>query len=673
MRFYTFRVLVFFLFLTLSISSKGLFYNALADAESDCINDLKGIYSESDDGAGNRTSQCSNAQGVILSQGSVGVQSIPALDGGGNSTSQTQNISASKVNQLEDSYEESCQPYKKYASRCCTDPKSCLDTSDVDDDSELNVTGGAIAEKIITFQTIAAQTAGALTASGVSKMCESMKILNMSLVAVNIGLTTMCGRARDACDKKCGEVKDEAKQLLQGIGITVGTKRVDCESVLTTANAQTNPTQAQQTQYRHCQRLGEVVLDSRKRIRDCDNLSGKQAELVAANIIQGGMSQALLKCQEDATVASTGFEDLEPVAFNNDCTTLANASNPICIRCTANPEASGCENILTNNGTQSDSGHQVNFNDGDDGSGGLFGDDDIILGDIDGEMPEFSDLEGVEPSGQGSRSIAGGGGAGPGGGGSGGGISALGQAESGGRSPSSASGIDTDIIQGERSGGGFTSSSTGGSGGFGSYTGSGKTKDIDRKKGNIFDIMRKAAKGAKDKVFGKRLPANSKGLLAARQNRNKRGIGLKHENIFELVSNSYKLLCVEKGLFSCLPDYANFNYYKHSEWVRNSFLMNLKKCNRKCKNEKLYVSEILEREAFLHTHYKGKFKKLFNPQSYKKGAPVATVPGSCTSNNQSCQDKKYRRFVYVGPPQADPNKPPVRVSSKSSKSASRSK
>jgi hypothetical protein len=233
--------------------------------------------------------------------------------------------------------------------------------------------------------------------------------------------------------------------------------------------------------------------------------------------------------------------------------------------------------------------------------------------------------------------------------------------------------LNTDILQGERGGNGYSVTAMGfdDNGGFTGY--STVTDIAGADAGNLLDLMKEESHSAYEAIFGRKKPGNlqPRTIMSIIDERNKRGIGNKHENIFELHSETYRVMCLDKVFFSCLPNYENFNYYRHSEWVKNSFIVRLKECNHKCgkEEEEIAIDEIIRREKFLTKYYKGNYKTLFNLEAYRKGQPLPTLIGFCSSVDRSAQcEEKYKRFVYIGAPKEEDRNPASKRNSGSKQS-----
>lgn len=582
----------------------------------------------------------------------------------GNTSSSTLKQIQDNIAALDDEYRDTCDDRKEYAVECCNDPRKCMDSQYKDSSPESQSFASKLGQTYFKFQDMAAMVSQTLTMTdSSSKACEVMKNLTHLGSLTHSALSLTCESVRGACQKQCRSKGSEARSILSQLGAGSIESRSECRNAkignMRPSASEFPPTEdGEDPNYRiqryadevrkACEDAFKVASAYEKNEKACGKgLSGATMNIIAQGALSSTMAEKFNICENQIKGTDTGFET-PVVEFDGDCSKIVNQTNPICVQCMRNPDAEFCKDIYPYNqrggGTPSIAGDPL--------SDDIFGEDDTFdgLGELDIDDVEVEELPIVEANaGLGLNSTGGGGGAaGIGAGGPGaGGISQ----NSANRNPAS-KGYDTDILKGERGGNGYTGGGFSSAGGFGGY-GNGRNKDdIDRDpKSNIFDKMRKAIDKAKGDVFGRK--PTSKSLLGMMDKRNRRGIGGKHENIFEIVSDTYKTMCVAGDMFVCEANYENFNYYKHSEFVRNSYLLELSLCQKNKKSctkqdEREYINELTNREAFLHKHYKGKFRKLFSVKSYRKGQPVKTVPRSCRVNDESCIQRRYKSFVYTG-------------------------
>jgi hypothetical protein len=240
-------------------------------------------------------------------------------------------------------------------------------------------------------------------------------------------------------------------------------------------------------------------------------------------------------CKEETDPQTFGFDEFNPDnVFNNDCSDPTNASNPMCQDICSRPGAENnpiCRSNSSQTSISSNTGETADYGGEGQSAPGML---DMGDGDLE-QQAQFSSL-GQDPSQ--ANGVPNGGGGMPGGGGDG--SFGGGDGAGGGSGP----GYDTDILNGTSRGGGYTSSMSygGGGGGFKGY-GQGGNRRPTSAKGESFDL-KKFLPGAKMNGVGAHKGSGTHRGPAS-------GIGGKHQDIFKMISNAYRRLCLTGQLYDC--------------------------------------------------------------------------------------------------------------------------
>tara|TARA_B100000749_G_scaffold280887_1_gene279827 strand:+ start:53522 stop:55780 length:2259 start_codon:yes stop_codon:yes gene_type:complete len=415
---------------------------------------------------------------------------------------------------------ENCEEKQEEAQTCCGDPLSCAMAG--------NKALGGVANLGLTLGTVIQSARGA---QGNAEACRQAKELSLSGAALNTGLAGLCTNKVEGCKSTC----ESSRKLFQD---TANMMNDICENRFNTLQSISGFCVSKT-------KISDQGRAMKSKIARCQAVSESANDLAQQAAANTTMAAFLQECEDSLTQSETGLEGLPDteIAFNGDCTSAANASNPICIQCNADPSAVGCEDIttttsgLTTSATEVEPGTLGAALSSDTTSLGL----DSALLDDPFSNPEFADPMAVEAQQLNDPTVSssgGSGGAGLGGSGDSGGLPPVEQ-------PQSVNGkLNTDILTGERGGSGAVSSlgetSSGGGYSYGRNPASLVNDSvIDAHKKSGFDLS-KYLPGSKGKA---KLPGLSRGPNG--------NVGKMTDNIFDMVSRRYRLRCLQGKFYGC--------------------------------------------------------------------------------------------------------------------------
>ncbi|MEZ4873008.1 MAG: hypothetical protein R2827_12380 [Bdellovibrionales bacterium] len=363
----------------------------------------------------------------------------------------------------------------------------------------------------------------------IGESCRLLKGISLGGMAVNQGLSAMCtnkvGQCKNLCDDSEQRLKTAQQVVNQQCGRYTTLERSGIGSRICSQDRQ----------------FGEYARQVHSKSAQCQNQADRAHAMQVNSLAQGAFSAFAQKCEDEIKTAETGFEGLDPVgntAFDGDCRTAANANNPICVRCNADPSAPGCEGLLVNpnmnpNGIASGFGEPL-------GSPG-FSAIDTTLPELDNpfENPEYADPMAIEAAQRNDPTMGagnGGGAGGMGGPGMDGGLDPL-------PKPGNPNGqLQTDILTGER-GGSYSASSMGFNGGGGFSYG---REPASLAKKNLIEAHKKSGFDLKKYLPGKQGTAKLPGMARMPAN-----IGKTTDDIFKMVSRRYRLRCMQGQFYGC--------------------------------------------------------------------------------------------------------------------------
>lgn len=390
----------------------------------------------------------------------------------------------------------SCTNKRQQAELCCNDPMQCASGMSPEAQQQM-------------MQLVAMGAAGAMafmnsgdsgfSPEGLAGICQGLSALGSAGAGVNEGAAQVCEQERGACSETCNAKVSQWKQNLE---------------------------QCQQNSCPNLEFLTTAVSEFESQISTCSSLSANVDAMQSQQQQTGGAGDMGAFCAQLASMMPASAEkEREKVVVN--CNDPAQAANPLCIDCKADPENVACGKPAGETGSlaafASASGvGEADFNTGQ-GLDGL------------NQGPQFG---GFEPQAARSGTVAGGGGGGiPGGGNNGGGFGSdqMGQSAGGG--------YNTDVLSGERGGGGYAGASVGAmgvdsSGGFSGYGGRAQNEEDMPYEG--LDLKKFLPGGAMDP---------SRRVAGALVNSGQ--INSKSANIFERISQRMKAVCETNRLKDC--------------------------------------------------------------------------------------------------------------------------
>ncbi|MBK7843466.1 MAG: hypothetical protein IPJ71_07190 [Bdellovibrionales bacterium] len=421
---------------------------------------------------------------------------------------------------------EYCSLAKKQASICCNDPVQCVTGLSGPSAGTITAVGSIAMGAMSMFAmqgTASTGSDGKADTAGIKKSCELMKILAIGGAAANTALGAKCYSDKSTCESNCEELSNKYRKVISA-----------CDQLEKTWKANGGSGQRCGTslvsEYRSAMALGGAVMGSCQAFNaNISQMGGQAAQSAAAS--------GFASLCSDVASAQEEYPNIDPQpVFNGDCNDPVNASNPICVNCRGPAAASDplCAGLNTGNNNSS-------------GAAGGFSGPDFGVRSVDGSDLNVTDLSAQQQGpqfGNGAGEAAranqipnnGGGFAG----GQGGGGSPL---AGGGGGQGQGPGYDTDVLKGLGGGGGYSSGegavATETRGGY-----NGPPSESDKRSANPFtkfDLKRYLPGGERDSSG--RGPSGSESGAAA--------IGKASENIFEKISNRYRIMCKQKRFYGC--------------------------------------------------------------------------------------------------------------------------
>ncbi|HAG90480.1 MAG TPA: hypothetical protein DCL41_01325, partial [Bdellovibrionales bacterium] len=356
---------------------------------------------------------------------------------------------------------DQCGNQKKQAELCCGDPMQCASGMSEESQQQLSqlMAMGAMGAAAYLSQKKSDGEGGddnSAMAASLPMICQMMSAMGSAGAGANAGAAEVCDKERSTCDSMCGEIAQKWKQ-----------KQTECQA----------------SSCADGELLSQAVTQFDSTISECKNL---QANSESMNK-QGKESQqaggAGDFCNQLASMMTASKK--EPTQPQIDCNDPVQfqANLQMCVDCQKNPEDINCGKVAAVKGPKAgfDEGKVTDLS-------------SFNTGSIDG-LDQNAKYGGFEPVASQSGTVSGSGGGIPGGGNDG---------NFGDPAPANAgerSGINTDILSGERGGGGYSAASAGmdvdPSAGFSGYGGgSGSNDDVSGYKG--MDLKKFLPGGALD-------------------------------------------------------------------------------------------------------------------------------------------------------------------------------
>lgn len=422
---------------------------------------------------------------------------------------------------------EYCNLAKKQAKICCNDPVQCVTGLSGPSAGTVTAVGSIAMGAMSMFAmqgTASTGSNGEADTAGIKKSCELMKILAIGGAAANTALGAKCYADKSTCESNCEELSNKYRKVLSA-----------CDQLEKTWKANGGSGQRCGTslvsEYRSAMALGGAVMGSCQAFNsNIAQMGGQAAQSAAASGFANLCSDVASAQGENPNI------DLQPV-FNGDCNDPVNASNPICVNCRGPAAASDPLCAGLNTGNSNSSGTTGGFRGADFGVRSVDG-SDLNVTDLSAQQqgPQFGDSTGEAAR---ANQIPNNGGGFSGGQGGGGGSPLAGGDGGHGQGP----GYDTDVLKGLGGGGGYSS----GEGTVATETRAGYNgppSESDNRSANPFkkfDLKRYLPGGERDSSG--RGPSGSESGAAA--------IGKASENIFEKISNRYRIMCKQKRFYGC--------------------------------------------------------------------------------------------------------------------------
>ena len=422
---------------------------------------------------------------------------------------------------------EYCSLAKKQASICCNDPVQCVTGLSGPSAGTITAVGSIAMGAMSMFAmqgTASTGSDGKADSAGIKKSCELMKILAIGGAAANTALGAKCYSDKSTCESNCEELSNKYRKVISA-----------CDHLEKTWKANGGSGQRCNTslvsEYRSAMALGGAVMGSCQAFNaNISQMGGQAAQSAAAS--------GFANLCSDAASAQEEYPNIEPQpVFNGDCNDPVNASNPICVNCRGPAAASDPLCAGLNTGNSNSSGTTGGFRGPDFGVRSVDG-SDLNVTDLSAQQqgPQFGDGTGEAAR---ANQIPNNGGGFSGGQGGGGGSPLAGGGGGYGQGP----GYDTDVLKGLGGGGGY--SSVEGAVATETRAGyNGPPSESDKRSANPFtkfDLKRYLPGGERDSSG--RGPSGSESGAAA--------IGKANENIFEKISNRYRIMCKQKRFYGC--------------------------------------------------------------------------------------------------------------------------
>lgn len=421
---------------------------------------------------------------------------------------------------------EYCSLAKKQASICCNDPVQCVTGLSGPSAGTITAVGSIAMGAMSMFAmqgTASTESDGKADTAGIKKSCELMKILAIGGAAANTALGAKCYSDKGTCESNCEELSSKYRKVISA-----------CDQLEKTWKANGGSGQRCNTslvsEYRSAMALGGAVMGS------CQAFNANIAQM-GGQAAQSAAASGFANLCSDAASAQEEYPNIDPQpVFNGDCNDPVNASNPICVNCRGPAAASDPLCVGLNTGNSNSSGTTGGFRGPDFGVRSVDG-SDLNVTDLSAQQqgPQFGDGAGEAARANQIPNNGGGFSGGQGGGGS--------PLAGGGGGQGQGAGYDTDVLKGLGGGGGYSS----GEGAVATETRAGYNgppSESDKRSANPFtkfDLKRYLPGGERDSSG--RGPSGSESGAAA--------IGKASENIFEKISNRYRIMCKQKRFYGC--------------------------------------------------------------------------------------------------------------------------
>ena len=389
---------------------------------------------------------------------------------------------------------------------CCRNPLKCLG-ADVSD-SSMGI-GAAVGQLLIGL------SAGSLAGKGLAKQCEFYKMMGYSTAGISSSIAGACMIKKDTCNDVCEGAKNNVDSLL-----------TKCKANHTSDD---------------CKDLEKLARQTKTHLKRCDgfnaeisyNLQNTINSIAGAK--QSELCQKAAEQNETPSLSNQDFQQLQ--GLDTDCSSPANATNPICRMDCNRPGAENdplCRDLNINAKAEHEN---PNFQQ--QASHTNSQRDDSALG-IPDDLHQPLNIPIIDPKGS---PVAGSPGGGPGGGPLGGGVGSPNHG-SAAHSPSGkeGKGYNTNILKGARGRTGYSRKYGGSSGGFRGY-GRGRQRESSNKirRGQKFDLKKFLPGGKKD-------PKRRIASLSAHEARQ---IGRKHIDIWKKINRRYQGICQVGRLQGC--------------------------------------------------------------------------------------------------------------------------
>lgn len=421
---------------------------------------------------------------------------------------------------------EYCSLAKKQASICCNDPVQCVTGLSGPSAGTITAVGSIAMGAMSMFAmqgTASTGSDGKADSAGIKKSCELMKILAIGGAAANTALGAKCYSDKSTCESNCEELSNKYRKVISA-----------CDQLEKTWKANGGSGQRCNTslvsEYRSAMALGGAVMGS------CQAFNANIAQM-GGQAAQSAAASGFASLCSDTASAQEEFPNIDPQpVFNGDCNDPVNASNPICVNCRGPAASSDPLCVGLNTGNSNSSGTTGGFRGPDFGVRSVDGSDlNVTDPSAQQQGPQFGDGTGEAARANQIPNNGGGFSGGQGGGGS--------PLAGGGGGQGQGAGYDTDVLKGLGGGGGYSSGegavATETRGGY-----NGPPSESDKRSANPFtkfDLKRYLPGGARDSSG--RGPSGSESGTAA--------IGKASENIFEKISNRYRIMCKQKRFYGC--------------------------------------------------------------------------------------------------------------------------
>ena len=405
-------------------------------------------------------------------------------------------ISSSLQDQSFVSEMSQCEKDKQSAKTCCSNGEACL-TGSQKSTGFMNQFFGAASATAMNSQ------------MGAYEACNTMQKLSVGGSAATLALNTMCKNEVNNCSQSCGNVYKISKQLDADLNYKTANGDSVCETLSKVRGALAEHFDVEsfkQTCNQGLQTVASTQTMNSAVCQDFEQSNWQQASLALQQLAQSEIAarncKVLVKGQN---VATTGAS----VPFNGNCADAAHYYDAVCVQCRADSKLPQCAGLTgipnvhrTDRNLSSNVVYRPQENAPTDSTFGLSAPIDFENQD----SPDTDDPKQIAASSN-LGLVQGGGGQGASGGPGVGGMN-----DSGGVSnPNQSSGalsskygtLNTNLLQGFRSGGGFKSY-------YGGQIGDNAINKTRRMVANVFNRLQKFKGDKKDFPYRKYLPPGSR-------------------------------------------------------------------------------------------------------------------------------------------------------------------